>query len=200
MDGNVPDLYIKQNPSPNAYTLAINGRKPFIVVHTSLIELLSLDELQAVIAHELGHLKCNHGVWLTVANLIATSALSIPAVGGVVSSGMEEALMRWVRAAEFSCDRAALVVVQDPRVVASVLMKLAGGSSSLAPHLNVDAFIEQAQSYENATADAVGRFMRRAQTRELSHPLPVVRAAAINQWGSSAEYNAILANGVQEES
>uniref|UniRef100_A0A7S3EDK0 Peptidase M48 domain-containing protein n=1 Tax=Rhodosorus marinus TaxID=101924 RepID=A0A7S3EDK0_9RHOD len=67
---NIPELYIKQNPLPNAYTLAINGRKPFIVVHTSLVELLTPEELQAVIAHELGHLKCEHGVWLTLANLI----------------------------------------------------------------------------------------------------------------------------------
>lgn len=41
-----PDLYVRQNPSPNAYTLAISGRKPFIVVHTSLVELLTKRELQ----------------------------------------------------------------------------------------------------------------------------------------------------------
>lgn len=41
-----PDLYIRQNPIPNAYTLAISGRKPFIVVHTSLVELLTRKELQ----------------------------------------------------------------------------------------------------------------------------------------------------------
>jgi hypothetical protein len=58
-----PELYIKQNPIPNAYTLAIAGRKPFIVVHTSLLELLTPAELQAVLAHELGHLKCDHGLW-----------------------------------------------------------------------------------------------------------------------------------------
>jgi hypothetical protein len=46
-----PDLYVRQNPVPNAYTLAITGRKPFIVVHTSLLELLSPRELQAVLAH-----------------------------------------------------------------------------------------------------------------------------------------------------
>ena len=26
-----PDLYVRQHPSPNAYTLAISGRKPFVV-------------------------------------------------------------------------------------------------------------------------------------------------------------------------
>jgi Zn-dependent protease with chaperone function len=46
-----PELYVRQNPNPNAYTLAITGRKPFIVVHTSLLELLSPPELQAVLAH-----------------------------------------------------------------------------------------------------------------------------------------------------
>lgn len=44
-----PDLYVRQSPVPNAYTLAINGKKPFVVVHTSLIELLSRKELQVVI-------------------------------------------------------------------------------------------------------------------------------------------------------
>lgn len=41
-----PDLYVRQSPVPNAYTLAISGKKPFIVVHTSLIELLTREELQ----------------------------------------------------------------------------------------------------------------------------------------------------------
>ena len=41
-----PELYIRQHPSPNAYTLAISGRKPFIVVHTSLLELLTDKEIQ----------------------------------------------------------------------------------------------------------------------------------------------------------
>lgn len=46
-----PELYVRQNPMPNAYTLAISGHKPFIVIHTALLELLTLPELQAVIAH-----------------------------------------------------------------------------------------------------------------------------------------------------
>lgn len=41
-----PDLYVRQSPVPNAYTLAIRGKKPFVVVHTSLVELLSQKELQ----------------------------------------------------------------------------------------------------------------------------------------------------------
>jgi hypothetical protein len=108
-----PELYVRQNPVPNAYTLAIAGRKPFIVLHTALLELLTPAELQAVLAHELGHLKCDHGLWLTVANVIASGAVSVLPV---VSGAVEDALMRWLRAAELTCDRAALLVAQDPKV------------------------------------------------------------------------------------
>ena len=36
-----------------------------------------------------------------------------------------------------------MTCLQDPRVVVSALMKLAGGSPSLAKELNVDAFLQQ---------------------------------------------------------
>ncbi|XP_020571840.1 uncharacterized protein LOC110018758 isoform X2 [Phalaenopsis equestris] len=111
-----PDLYLRQNPVPNAYTLAISGKKPFIVVHTSLVELLSRKELQAVLAHELGHLKCDHGVWLTFANILTLGAYSVPGFGGIIAQRLEEQLLRWLRAAELTCDRAALLVAQDPKL------------------------------------------------------------------------------------
>lgn len=45
---DAPDLYVRQSPVPNAYTLAISGKKPFVVIHTSLVELLTRKELQVV--------------------------------------------------------------------------------------------------------------------------------------------------------
>ncbi|KAG8079164.1 hypothetical protein GUJ93_ZPchr0007g3875 [Zizania palustris] len=187
LNTDAPDLYIRQNPVPNAYTLAISGKKPFIVVHTSLVELLTRKELQAVLAHELGHLKCDHGVWLTFANILTMGAYSVPGFG-MVAGFLEEQLYRWLRAAELTCDRAALVVVQDPKLVISVLMKLAGGCPSLADQLNVDAFLEQARSYDKAASSPVGW---NAQTRELSHPLPVMRAREIDEWSRSPEYRTV---------
>ena len=38
-----------QSPVPNAYTLAISGRKPFVVLHTSLLELLTPAEVQVTL-------------------------------------------------------------------------------------------------------------------------------------------------------
>eukprot|EP00252_Welwitschia_mirabilis_P017591 TRINITY_DN3894_c0_g1_i1.p1 TRINITY_DN3894_c0_g1~~TRINITY_DN3894_c0_g1_i1.p1 ORF type:complete len:331 (-),score=43.16 TRINITY_DN3894_c0_g1_i1:104-1096(-) len=184
-----PDLYVRQNPIPNAYTLAIRGRKPFVVVHTSIVELLTLKELQAVIAHELGHLKCDHGIWLTFANILLLGTYSIPGLGAFI----EDQLFRWLRAAELTCDRAALLVVQDPKVIISVLMKLAGGCPSLADQLNVDAFLEQARSYDAASSSPLGWYLRNAQTQQLSHPLPVLRAREIDQWSRSPQYKALMA-------
>ncbi|KAJ0972633.1 hypothetical protein J5N97_020592 [Dioscorea zingiberensis] len=192
----VPDLYVRQNPVPNAYTLAISGRKPFIVVHTSLVELLTRRELQAVLAHELGHLKCDHGVWLTFANILTLGAYSIPGLGGLIAQSLEEQLFRWLRAAELTCDRAALLVAQDPKVVVSVLMKLTGGCPSLSDQLNVDAFLEQARSYDKASSSPIGWYIRNAQTRQLSHPLPVLRAREIDDWSRSQEFKFLLKRAV----
>ncbi|XP_002509518.2 protease HtpX homolog [Ricinus communis] len=192
-----PDLYVRQSPVPNAYTLAISGKKPFVVVHTSLVELLTRKELQAVLAHELGHLKCDHGVWLTFANILTLGAYTVPGLGRLIAQTLEEQLFRWLRAAELTCDRAALLVAQDPKVVISVLMKLAGGSPSIADQLNVDAFLEQARSYDKASSSPIGWYIRNAQTRQLSHPLPVLRAREIDEWSRSQEYRTLLQRAIQ---
>ncbi|KAG2714870.1 hypothetical protein I3760_03G048500 [Carya illinoinensis] len=195
-----PDLYVRQSPVPNAYTLAIGGKRPFVVVHTSLVELLTKKELQAVLAHELGHLKCDHGVWLTYANILTLGAYSVPGLGGLIAQSLEEQLFRWLRAAELTCDRAALLVAQDPKVVISVLMKLAGGCPSMADQLNVDAFLEQARSYDKASSSPVGWYIRNAQTRQLSHPLPVLRAREIDEWSRSQYYRSLLKRAMQVNS
>ena len=195
LDLEVPQLYLKQHPAPNAYTMAVRGKKPFIVVHTSLVDLLTLEELQAVIAHELGHLKCEHGVYLTLANLIvlATGGL-VPGIGNAIAQSLQSQMLQWLRCAEFSCDRAALLVSQDPKTVISVLMKLSGGSPLLAPLLNVDAFLAQARAYEDASNTDFGKMLVTSQTEQLSHPVPVLRAKEIDRWAQTDGYQSLLNN------
>jgi Zn-dependent protease with chaperone function len=192
LDLEPPQLYVRQHPVPNAYTFAMRGKQPFIVIHTSLIELLTLEEIQAVIAHELGHLKCEHSVYLTLANLVVLAAGQLTPLGGLLAQSLQTQILQWVRCAEFTCDRAALLVAQDPRVVASVLMKLSGGSPSLAPHLNLDAFLAQARSYEENSTDELGKMLRQIQTEQLTHPVPVLRAKEIDRWASTQDYQSLL--------
>ena len=188
LDVTPPQLYIRQNPTPNAYTLAISGETPVVVVHTALVELMTAAELQAVIGHELGHLKCDHGVWLTVANLLTLGVEVTPLIPRFVVQNVQDELLRWSRAAELSCDRAALVVAGDPKVIMSVLMKLSGGTPKLASQLNVDAFLDQARAFDEESNSALGYFLRNAQTRQLTHPLPVARAREIDLWSRSTEF------------
>ncbi|CAA0830127.1 Peptidase family M48 family protein [Striga hermonthica] len=179
-----PDLYLRQSFVPNAFNLSISGKKPFVVVHTSLVELFCTRfmllfflciHMQAVLARELGHLKCDHGVWLTFANILTLGAYSVPdsiyllyfvvRLGSLIAQTLEEQLFRWIRAAELTCDRAALVVARDPK---------------------------QARSYEKASASPIGWYIRNAQTRQLSHPLPVLHAREIDEWSRSSEYQSLL--------
>ncbi|MGF1514118.1 MAG: M48 family metallopeptidase [Elainellaceae cyanobacterium] len=192
LDLDIPQLYLRQNPQPNAYTFAIRGQQPFIVLHTALVDLLSPEEIQAVIAHELGHLKCEHGVYLTLANLILLASGELLPLGAAVAQSLQAQLLQWIRCAEFTCDRAALLVAQNHRTVASVLMKLTGGSATLASQLNLDAFLAQARSYDQVSTDDLGRLLKEAQVSQLTHPLPVLRAREIERWSASQGYQKLL--------
>lgn len=192
LDLEPPQLYVQQHPVPNAYTFAMRGKQPFIVLHTSLIDLLTPEEIQAVIAHELGHLKCEHGVYLTPLNIIILAAGLIPTWGSVIAQSLQAQMLEWLRCAEFTCDRAALLATQNPRVVMSVLMKLAGGSPTLAPQLNLDAFIAQARAYDDISSTELGQMLKSAQTSQLTHPVPVLRAREIDRWASSQDYQSLL--------
>jgi Zn-dependent protease with chaperone function len=194
LDIEPPQLYIRQHPAPNAYTFAMRGKQPFIVVHTSLIDMLTPEEIQAVIAHELGHLKCDHSVYLTPVNLLILAATVVPTVGAFLAQAIQAQLLEWVRCAEFTCDRAALLATGDPKVVMSVLMKLAGGSPTIAPKLNLDAFIAQARAYDDISKTEIGETVKAARTAQLTHPVPVLRAREIDRWSSSKEYQKLLQN------
>ena len=51
----------------------------------------------------------------------------------------------------------------------------------------------QARSYDEASSTPFGWYIKNAQTRALSHPLPVMRAREIDNWADSSQYRALLA-------
>ena len=110
----------------------------------------------------------------------------------MVAQSLQGQMLEWVRCAEFSCDRAALLAVQDPKIVMSVLMKLAGGSPTLAPQLNLDAFIDQARDYHSISDNELGAMLKSMQTEQLTHPVPVLRAKEIDRWATTQAYQDLL--------
>jgi len=187
----VPDLYVKSSPVPNAYTLAVGGRKPFVVIHSSLVDMLTEKEIQAVIAHELGHLKCEHGLWVTLLNLLLQGLGDVPAV----AMPLQSLLLRWQRSAEYTCDRAAVLVTQDVDTVASVFLKLSGGNARYGKELSVSGFLKQAEEFESETRKAdgvVGRLFTTLVEQQATHPLAVQRVKELDSFFRSSAYRGIL--------
>lgn len=193
---DMPDLFIQQNPVVNAFTGGVE--KPIIVLHSALLERLNEEETLAVIAHEVGHIHAEHVLYLTAANLILAVA-TIPLASlpiavifkEILTATMRGALLAWMRRAELSCDRAAMLVVQDPHVVGRTMMKLAGGT--FASKIDYDLFLEQARDFQkNYDANKLDKFWADIINAGLSHPFPIWRVSEILKWVDSGEYEKVL--------
>ena len=83
-----PKIWIVPDPDPNAFATGLDQAKSHIAVTQGLLDLCTRDELQAVIAHELGHVK-NLDVRLmtTLAALVGAVALMHDGMGRLMASG-----------------------------------------------------------------------------------------------------------------
>ncbi len=193
---DLPELYLQQSPVVNAYTYG--SEKPVVVLHTSLLERLNDEEVLAVIAHEVGHIHAQHSLYLTAAILfeaIANAAITSTPLAGlvkqIISMTMRGALLSWMRCAELSCDRAALLVTQDPNIIGRTMMKLSGGA--LHGKLDYDEFLAQAREFQKNYDDkALDRFWADILNAGRTHPFPIWRVSEILKWVESGEYQKLM--------
>ncbi len=195
LDVPEPELYVQQG-GVNAFTSGHTN--PFIVVQTGLLEIMEDREVMAVLAHELGHIKCGHVLYKMMARgikpLMEMVGNATMGIGGLVGAGIEAGLLVWDRRAELSSDRAALLVMQDVRPCVTMLMKLAGGAKGHAEWLDAEQFLNQARAYkEGLDQSMTDRFYRFMANTQATHPFPVERARAIDEWVNTPEYNDIIA-------
>jgi Zn-dependent protease with chaperone function len=188
----VPELYVSQTPFFNAGAYGIDS--PFIVVHSAAIELLDEDELRVLLAHEMGHVISGHGLYHTIAAILAMMSLgALPALAGLAVLPIRLAFLEWSRKSELSSDRAGLLGGQDILVAQRLDMKMAGGGRGTAfeGQLDVEAFMRQAHEYANSSEglDVVYKLL---STLALTHPMHTVRAAELQKWVASGEYDRIL--------
>src|SRR5215203_296334 len=194
---DMPELFVQQNPIVNAFTGGVE--RPVIVLYSQLIERLSDEEVLAVVAHEVGHIHAEHVLYLTAARLIealtnASIARIIPGaeiLKFLISAGISSALLAWARRAELSCDRAALLVTQNPHVIGSTMMKLAGGT--FASKIDYDLFLAQAREFQkNYDEKKLDRFWADLLNAGLTHPFPIWRVAEILKWVDDGQYQALM--------
>ena len=186
----VPELYISQNPMPNAMTLGSD--KPFIVITTGLVDLYDPEELRFAVSHELGHVLSGHAVYRTMLFHLTRLATRLAwfAVGYISLRVIIAALEEWYRKSELSCDRAGVLGGQDPAAARRALMKLAGGSRM--SELSHDAFHQQAREYD-AVPDVREGLIKLLQMQGTTHPFAVIRFAELDRWVADGEYRDILA-------
>ncbi|MBD1909687.1 MULTISPECIES: M48 family metallopeptidase [unclassified Leptolyngbya] len=196
-----PVLFVSQSPMVNAY--AIGQERPSVVLSTGLLEISGSQELRAVIAHELGHLKCGHNTLTQMASWAITVASGLAemtfGLSTLVSTGMILAFYEWLRKAELSADRAALLVMDDLNPVLQNMMHLAGGSNRYANELNLQEFMRQSQRYQDLDQDGLNQVYKFFLYNNLSqnvfqtHPFTVERVSFLQEWANSEEFRQIRA-------
>ena len=185
LDIPVPEFYLKMDPHPNAQTSG--DTRIWITVNSSLIDLLSEEELIAVLAHECGHIKCRHVLYHIVGEIVSNSIASI-GVLGALADPMRLALYYWSRKSELSADRAAALVT-SPEVVANTQARLAGGPFSLTGNLNISEWAEQADLYEQIRNGGLwNKTLQTYAVANQTHPFSAVRVREILKWGETDQY------------
>ena len=65
----LPRVFIIDTPVPNAFAVGLKPERACVAVTTGLLERLERDELQGVIAHELGHVANRDTLFMTLAGV-----------------------------------------------------------------------------------------------------------------------------------
>ena len=190
----IPELFVTQTPVFNDGAYGIDD--PFIVIHSSAMEILDHDEMRVLLAHELGHVISGHSLYRTMAEIMLLVSLgSLPLLASIVLLPVRLAFLEWYRKSELSSDRAGLLGSQDLAATMRLFMKMAGGGSTAIVRpgdLNLEPFLQQANEYASSN-DGLDLVYKIVNTLALTHPMNVVRAAEVQRWVQSGAYDRILA-------
>ena len=148
-----PKIAIANTRMPNAFALGRSPKSATVCATTGIMELLSPQELEGVMAHELTHVANRDVMVMTLASFFATIAAYIVQFGFYFGGGMGgggddedglgfigvffvslavyavsfflmQALSRY---REFAADRGAAIITGRPSALASALMKISSG-------------------------------------------------------------------------
>jgi len=183
-----PPLFVSQTPFVNAGAFGMD--QPFIVINSGALRLLDDDEMRALLGHELGHIMSGHALYRTILILILNvSFTSLPFLAGIALLPIRIALLEWYRKSELSSDRAGLLASQDPMASLRVFLKMAGGGDM--SQMDLNAFLAQAKEYEE-TGGPLDRIFQILNTIDRTHPFNTLRAAELQRWIESGQYDRIL--------
>jgi len=149
-----PRVYFIDAPQPNAFATGRNPRHAAVAVTRGIMDMMSYSELEAVLAHELSHVKNRD---ILIGSIAATigAAMSffarmafwgsmgrrndnnaIGAIAGLVAiviAPLVAVIIRMAisRAREYEADRSGALTTGSPLILASALAKLEQGTSRI---------------------------------------------------------------------
>ncbi len=155
----MPRLYFIESPQPNAFATGRNPRHAAVAVTRGILDLMSPQELEGVLAHELAHVKNRDILIATIAATIA-AALSfltrmafwgglgrrddnnpLGAIAGLIAiivAPLAAMIIQMAisRSREFQADRSGAELTGSPMALASALQKLEMGTSRVPMEVN----------------------------------------------------------------
>jgi len=187
-----PEVYISQTPIVNAGAVGMGD--PFIVLNSSMLEVLSHDEVEAVLGHEVGHILSGHVLYRTLLIIILNLVVFRYTIVGLAIRPILMGLMEWYRKSELSSDRAGLLAVQNPEVTMSALMHMAGGTRG--ERLDLAEFVAQSDEYREG-GDLLDSVYKVLNVLGQTHPFAVIRVGELRDWMETGTYDRILAGDYQ---
>jgi heat shock protein HtpX len=144
-----PKVAMVNSNVPNAFATGKSPKSSLVAVTTGLLELLDDDELEAVIGHELTHVRSRDVLVLTLASVFSTVAwylMQFGFYGGLQTRNRNSAgsgvivllvaVVTWVvsfliiraisRYREYSADRGGAIMTGKPDKLATALLKISG--------------------------------------------------------------------------
>ena len=181
----VPELYLQMSPIANAWTSG--HKKVYIVLSLGLIRRVKGEELDAVLAHECGHILCQHVLYQTLANAIfifgdAIANSFVGMIGNFAMKPIRQALMVWSRASELTADRVACLFV-PATTLAKALARISMIPKYIVDGMDFNAWGEQGRDYEalknGTTWNKIVHWMA---DYDADHPYSPVRVFEAMKW------------------
>jgi Zn-dependent protease with chaperone function len=165
----------------------------FVNVGAFLPRFLNDEELLFIMGHEIGHLVSQHALWTTVSMFLVgqqrSNLMSEGVVGllsnplKVIEGGVESAVTNWMRVADMTADRAALLAVGSFETARRAIFLLHLRSRRELDEMDIDDWMRQAES-QDQTMTKVSQMMTSATPYLSSRLLELKNFAASPQYES----------------
>lgn len=183
-----PRVFIIDTPVPNAFAVGLKPERACVAVTSGLLERLNRDELQGVIAHELGHISNRDTLFMTLAGV------TLGAIVLLADAGMR--MMFWGGGRRRSSGKnggpamaVMMVVAIVLAILAPIIARLLYFACSRQREYLADASAAQYTRYPAALANALQKISTQQDPKKIPVNRVVAPMYAINPLAAAGSFN-----------